>query len=64
MRKLLDEVSLSKQLDQVKPAQLLGLDLCPDFMEIVVGQVSFPFHISQKFKPILVGIRVENSKLR
>ena len=40
-----------------------GLDLCPDFMEIVVGQASFRFRISQKSQRILVGISVENSKL-
>ena len=36
-----------------------SLDLCPDFMGSVVGQATFPFHISQKIQPIIVGIGVE-----
>ena len=43
-----------------KPAQFSGLDLRLDFMETLVGQASFPFHISQKYQPILVSISVEN----
>ena len=43
-----------------KPAKYSGLDLRLDFMETLVGQASFPFHISQKYQPILVSISVEN----
>ena len=46
--------------DMPKPAQFSGLDLRLDFMEIVVGQASFPFHILRKYHPILIGVSVEN----
>ena len=32
----------------IKASTTLSLDLCSDFMESVAGQVSLPFHISQK----------------
>ena len=42
----------------------MNLDLCSGFMEVVVGQASFPFHISQQFQLILVDIRVEKIQIK
>ena len=38
---------LKKIVRSHKTSTTSGLDLCPYFIEIVVGQASFPFHISQ-----------------
>ena len=43
-----------------KASTTLSLDLCPDFMGIVVGQASFLIHIVQNFSAILEGISGEN----
>ena len=40
------------------------LDLCPEFMEILVGQASFTLHRSEKLQQTLEGISVKNSQLR
>lgn len=40
------------------------LDLCPEFMEILVGQALFTLHRSQKLQQNLEGISVKNSQLR
>ena len=47
-----------------KSSANVSLELCPDFMGAVVGRASFPFHNSQKFQLILVGISVEKLTLR
>ena len=39
-----------------------NLDPLSDFIESMVGQASFPFLISQRIQPIIVG-SVEKSKL-
>ena len=47
-------------IQKTKPAQYSSIEQRLDFMETLVGQASFPFHISQKYQPILVSISVEN----
>ena len=40
----------------------LSLDLCQDFMGIVMGHASFPFHISQQLLPNLEGRPISGEK--
>ena len=41
----------------------MSIDLCLVFMECGVGKASFPFHIPERFYPILAGICVEKYAL-
>mgnify|MGYP001794536006 FL=1 len=47
-----------------KASTTLSLDLCPDFIESVAGQPTFPFRMFQRFQPILVGNNVKKIKIK